>query len=107
MRTPDLQARNVVDILATILGLLTVLVVTICSTRFHIKNSSFCPNRVCVCVCISEQTVIIHLYSTDRCMCVCVCISEQTVIIRLYSTDRCMCVCLYLRTDSDYSPVQH
>jgi len=85
MRTPDLQARSVVDILAAIFGLLTVLVVTICSARFHIKNSSFCPNRVCVCVWISEQTVI----------------------IRLYSTGRCRCVFLYLRTDSDYSPVQH
>jgi len=42
-------------------------VVTICTTRFKIqKNSTFCPHSVFVCfVCISEQKVIISLYSIN------------------------------------------
>ena len=38
----------------------------LCTTRFNIKNSTFCSHSVFACsVCISEQTAIISLYSSD------------------------------------------
>jgi len=41
-------------------------VVTICTTRFNTKNSTFCPYSVFVCfVWIWEQTAIISLYSIN------------------------------------------
>jgi hypothetical protein len=85
--------------------------VTTCTTRFRIKDYALCPHTEFVCfVCISEQTVIISLYSinwlvfitqTERVYCavrstfyvlpthtefVCsVCISQQTAIISVHS----------------------
>jgi len=40
--------------------------VTICTNRFNIHNSTFCPHSVFMCfVWIWEQTVIIYLYSIN------------------------------------------
>jgi hypothetical protein len=41
-------------------------VVSICTTRFYIKNHTFCPHSVFMCfVWIWEQTAIISLYSIN------------------------------------------
>ena len=39
----------------------------ICTTRLNIHKSKFCTHSVFICfVCISEQSVIILLYSINR-----------------------------------------
>ena len=55
MRTPDLQARSVVAILAPILGFFTVLVVTIWTIKLHIQKIYVFPSPS-VCVFLDLRT---------------------------------------------------
>ena len=69
-------------------------VVTICTIRFNIHNSTFCPHSVFVCfVWISEQTAIISLYNINWL----VCITETECVycaIRTGSLNKAVCACL-------------